>query len=198
MSMYFPLGFDPPEQDCYYILISLLHPNGLFCPNGHSLTDCSIYKRNRAPIIDYRCKICGKCFNIFTETVLKGTKYKVTQIIHFIDGITRKIPIAKFSREMKVDRKRLKIFCEKLKAISPAITDHNSRPDWLILLKNIVDWKIEDDQEYNGPKCLIVKIKNGKSYKLTHMTGEKIIDSKINQSFSIIGTKVEKVTKYIK
>lgn len=196
--IHFPLVSIPSERDCYDYLISILHPQGLHCPNGHSLNNCNVYKRNRTPIIDYRCKACGKCFNIFTGTVLKGSKYKVDQIIHCIDGISRGITIAKLSREMHVDRKGLKKICDKLKPVTRTIKTQKLKLNWQLLLKNIEGWAIKDDHTARGQGYLVLRMKNGNVFKLTHERVRIIINDETDQGYFINKTKVEKVPYYLR
>ena len=74
MTIRFPITDLLDEQECYNFLLKTLHPNGLECKQGHPLPanqkphDCS-----RAPIVDYRCAICGNVFNIFTNTGWQGS-----------------------------------------------------------------------------------------------------------------------------
>jgi transposase-like protein len=105
--MYFPLRdlLDPPA--CYQFLTDVLHPKGLACPNGHRLERCRVYRRHRAPVLDYRCRACGRCFNLFTGTVLRGTHYTPVQLVQLLRGITNGTPTARLAREMGVDRKWL-------------------------------------------------------------------------------------------
>jgi hypothetical protein len=58
--MRFPIGDILDEQECYDFLMWVLHPEGLKCPNGHPLPpDQAPHDRHRAPIVDYRCRLCG-------------------------------------------------------------------------------------------------------------------------------------------
>jgi len=68
----FPITDLLDPQACYDELVLLLHPEALRCPNGHPLAECYVHKRDRAPVVDYRCKVCGRRFNAFTGTVWHG------------------------------------------------------------------------------------------------------------------------------
>ncbi len=105
--MDFPLGRIPSSQECYDFLISLLHPDGLKCPEGHAFKEGKIHRRVRGSIIDYRCNNCGRIYNVFTGTLIKGTKYSVQQIVQCIDGIIRDATISQISRETGLGRKSL-------------------------------------------------------------------------------------------
>lgn len=105
--MDFPLERIPSSQECYDFLIILLHPDGFQCREGHAFKESKIHRRTRGPIIDYRCNNCGRIYNIFTDTLMKGTKYSVQQIVQYIDGIIRKVTISQISRATGVGRKSL-------------------------------------------------------------------------------------------
>ncbi len=116
--MDFPLQLIPEAQECYDFLVLLLHKNSLRCSNGHSLENCYVYKRGREPLLDYRCKTCGKCFNLFSGTILQGTKYNLVQIIQCLDGIIQDVPISQISRKVGVGRKGLMINKHKFKMLA--------------------------------------------------------------------------------
>lgn len=185
--MDFPLAYPPSPEECYQFLISLLHPEGLQCPEGHSLATCKIHRRNRAPIIDYRCNDCGRIFNIFSGTVLKGTKYNVTQIIQCFDGMVSGTPITRLAKEMKVDRKSLGKTCIKIKDLVAMEQEDNSQLNWFPLLREIEWWEIEDQYEGGEGQRLVVKIKQGPCFALAKMTFERIHPQ-------TLGRKVEKYT----
>lgn len=193
--MDFPLAYPPSPEECYQFLISLLHPKGLHCPEGHSLTTCKIHRRNRAPIIDYRCNNCGRIFNIFSETVLKGTKYNVTQIIQCIDGIISGIPITQLAKEMKVDRKCLGKTCRKIKDLVAMVQKHYLQPYWVPILRKIEWWKIEDQYEGGKGQRLVVKVKKGPCYALAHKTFERIHPRTLERNVEKY-TDVKRLSKY--
>lgn len=193
--MDFPLAYPPSPEECYQFLISLLHPGGLRCPEGHSLTTCKIHRRNRMPVIDYRCNDCGKIFNIFSGTVLKGTKYNVVQIIQCIDGMISGIPVSRLSQEMKVDRKCLGKTCMKIKELVDMVGNYYSQPDWIPILKKIEWWKIEDQYDGGKEQRLVVKVKKGPCYALVHMSFERIHPQTLERQVKKY-TDVKKIDKH--
>ena len=66
--MAFPIDELLDENKCYEFLLNVLHSEGLCCPNGHALPiDQSPHKRDRAPVMKYKCRQCGKVFDLFTK-----------------------------------------------------------------------------------------------------------------------------------
>ena len=69
----FPLTDLLDPQECYAYLMGILHPDGLRCPSGHPLpADQAPHDRHRRPVQDYRCRMCGRVFNLFAGTVWNG------------------------------------------------------------------------------------------------------------------------------
>ena len=102
--MDFPISHLLDSQACYDELVLLLHPGGLRCPNGDDLAQCYVHKRDRAPVVDYRCKVCQRCFNAFTGTLWHGTYYTPVKIMLFLRGIAQGVSTAQLARELGANR----------------------------------------------------------------------------------------------
>lgn len=138
--MDFPLEPLLDPQSCYDFLLDLLHPHGLGCPRGHPLADCYVHERHRAPILHYRCKSCGRCFNLFTDTVLQATKYNAVQIVQLLRGIAQGVSTAQLAREIGVDRKWLLVRRHQLQ--NHALRARNQAP--------LDDRVVEADEMYQN------------------------------------------------
>jgi transposase-like protein len=104
----FPIQALMDEQACYDYLLSVLHPDGLHCPQGHRLpAGQGSHDRRRAPIVDYRCKTCGAVFNVFTDTLWSKTRYTCATIVLILRGVAQGVPTAHLARELRVDRAHL-------------------------------------------------------------------------------------------
>jgi len=104
----FPIQSLMDEQACYDYLLSVLHPNGLHCPQGHLLpADQGSHDRHRAPVVDYRCKTCGAVFNLFTNTLWRKTRYSCATIVLILRGVAQGVPTAHLARELGIDRAHL-------------------------------------------------------------------------------------------
>lgn len=101
--MRFPLSDILSEQECYDYLMRILHQEGLKSPNYHPLpAHQAPQDRHRAPIVDYRCRICGRVFNIFTGTIWQGTHLSCTTIVLFLRGVVQGIPTLQLAEELEV------------------------------------------------------------------------------------------------
>jgi transposase-like protein len=105
--MDFPL-IDLMDQDaCYHKLLAALHPDGLTCPTCQTAAQLHVHRRHRAPVLDYRCAACGRVFNAFTGTALKGTHRSPAEIVLILRGVAQGVPTARLARELGCDRKHL-------------------------------------------------------------------------------------------
>lgn len=138
--MDFPLGTLLDPCRCYEFLIRVLHPRGLRCPNGHTLKHAYVHKRDRAPILDYRCKTCGRCFNAFTGTVFQGTKHNAVAVVQILRGVWQGVTTSQLSREMGCSYKWLLEWRHKLQALA---SDHRVGRLWS-------DTAVEADEMYQN------------------------------------------------
>ncbi|MCR4408657.1 MAG: IS1595 family transposase, partial [Anaerolineae bacterium] len=85
-------------------LSRMLHPEGLKCPVGHPLPpDQAPHDRSRDPLFDYRCRKCGKVFNLFTGTVWSGTRYSCKTIVLVMRGFVQGVPTLHLAKELNLD-----------------------------------------------------------------------------------------------
>ena len=102
--MAFPITELLDEQACYDFLVSVLHPKGLRCPAGHKVVAGQApHMSDRAPVVDYRCRQCGKVFNLFTDTLWKGTHYSCRQVVLLVRGFAQGVPTLHLARELNLD-----------------------------------------------------------------------------------------------
>ena len=102
--MRFPISDLLNPHECYDYLACVLHPNGLRCKVGHPLpSDQAPHGRDRAPLLDYRCRVGGNVFNWFTNTVWEGTHYEGVTIVLVMRGFVQGIPTLPLADELELD-----------------------------------------------------------------------------------------------
>lgn len=100
----FPITDLLDQDECYRFLLETLHPNGLHCPSGHALPkDQAPHDRKRAPLLKYRCRHCGKVFNVFTGTVWSGTQYDCATVVLVMRGFAQGTPTLHLAQELSLD-----------------------------------------------------------------------------------------------
>jgi transposase-like protein len=79
-----------------------------YCPHGHRLPpEQAPHDRQRAPIMDYRCRSCGAVFNLFSNTLFSKTRYRCSTIILILRGIAQGTPTKHLATELGIDRGHL-------------------------------------------------------------------------------------------
>ena len=138
--MDFPIGSLLDPQRCYGFLIRALHPKGLCCPIGHTLDHAFVHKRDRAPILDYRCKAGGRGFNVFTGTVFRGTRHNAVEVVQILRAVWQGVTTLQLSREMGASYKWLLGWRHKLQALA---ADHR-------VGRLLSDTAVEADEMYQN------------------------------------------------
>ena len=96
--MDFPITELMDEQACYDRLVGWLHPDGLACPRCHGADTSYVHRRDRDPILDYRCRACRCVFNAFTGTALQGTKRRPVALLLILRGFAQGVSTARDAR----------------------------------------------------------------------------------------------------
>lgn len=128
--MRFPITDLLNEQNCHDFVLGLLHPDGLGCPSGHPLPDGQCPHRPvRTSVADYRCRTCGKVFNLFTGTVWAGTHYSCAKIVLILRGFAQGIPTLQLADELGCDYGTLLGYRHEMQAAALLLRDTSPLPD---------------------------------------------------------------------
>src|SRR5262249_23798094 len=95
--MDFPLSELMDERACYDRLVGLLHPEGLACPRCATADRLGVHRRHRDPVLDYQCGRCGRVFNAYTATALRGTRRPPSQLLLIFRGVAQSAPTARMA-----------------------------------------------------------------------------------------------------
>jgi len=100
----FPISDLLNPEECYDYFLHVLYPEGLRCKNGRPLPpDQAPHDRSRAPLVGYRCRVCGNVFNLFTNSVWEGTHYDCTTIVLVMRGFAQGTPTLQLAEELDLD-----------------------------------------------------------------------------------------------
>jgi transposase-like protein len=138
--MDFPIAESMDEQACYDKLVGWLHPAGLACPRCHGRGTFYTHRRDRAPILDYRCRECRCVFNAFTATALRGTKRRPVPLLLILRGFAQGASTARLARELECDRLESLKFRHKLQDLASRSRD----------LDPLEDDAVEADEMYQN------------------------------------------------
>jgi transposase-like protein len=118
-----------------------LHPGGLACPRCRG-TDAFIHRYFRAPVLDYRCKGCGKVYNAFTGTDWQKTHFRPSQIVLILRGFAQGRTTAGLARELKASRGHLLERRHTMQARALAAAEAGATP--------LPDGTVEADEMYQN------------------------------------------------
>jgi transposase-like protein len=111
------------ESACYDFLVALLHPDGLACPHCRDRDHLKVHRRDRDPILAYRCAACRRISTAFTKTALQGTKRRPIELVLILRGIAQGTSTARLAREPGCSRPELLEFRHRLRELAFANLD---------------------------------------------------------------------------
>jgi transposase-like protein len=78
------------EQSEAWILAHF-HPDGLKCPTcGTSVQRAAVFRNTkRSQLTVYRCRVCGKTYNLYTGTVFQSRHLTPQQVVLFLRGVLK-------------------------------------------------------------------------------------------------------------
>jgi transposase-like protein len=127
--MDFPLTDLMDEQACYDFLVTLLHPHGLACPRCQRNDGLAVHRRDRVPILVYRCSHCFRIFNAFTATILHATKRRPQEWVLILRGFAQGVTTAQLARELGCDRSELLKWRHRLQDLAFHAADRTALSD---------------------------------------------------------------------
>jgi transposase-like protein len=127
--MDFPIQDLMDETACYRKLLGLLHPDGLSCPRCGVRDGLHVHRAGRRPVLDYRCRSCGRVFNAYTETILERSQKTPSQVLLILRGIAQGVSTARLARELNLDRPKLLKWRHRLQGLAQQALDPSPLPD---------------------------------------------------------------------
>jgi transposase-like protein len=104
--MLFPIIDLMSPENCYQWLLDNLHPDGLKCPYCRS-QERWVHRRDREPLMDYRCKNCHKTYNLFSKTDFEKSHLNLTQIVLLMRGVCKGDTANTMAEEIGVSRQTI-------------------------------------------------------------------------------------------
>jgi transposase-like protein len=130
--MDFPLKDLMDEVVCYDFLVGLLHDGPLTCPRCGESEGIKVHRRDRAPILIYRCLGCRRVFNAFTGTALQSTQRRPVELVLILRGLAHGVSTSQLARELGCNRPELLEFRHRLQESAFATLDRSALPDAVV------------------------------------------------------------------
>jgi len=129
----FPFHKFMNAESCYDFLAELFHPNGLHCPCGEELpfNQCP-HKYRKNNLKCYKCRICKKVYNLFTETIFSGIHYDCTTIVLMLQGFAQGKTTSHLSKELEISYNNLLLWRHKLQEFAFENRNWSVLPDTIV------------------------------------------------------------------
>lgn len=141
-AMLFPIDDLLDDAACYRLLLSVLHPDGLHCPKGHPLEEGQApHDRHRELVVDYRCRTCGKVFNLYSGTPLHAVRFSPVRLVMILRGFCQGVTTLHLSQELGVGRRNLLKLRRRVQGMALERFSPSTLPDHVV----------EADEMYRTP-----------------------------------------------
>lgn len=137
----FPIQELMDYESCYRYLEKLFHPSGLSCLCGQNVAKDQRphkYRVNKLPC--FKCRNCGKVFNIFTNTIFQGIHYDCIVIVLMLRGFSQGKTTQHLSEELSVSYNSLLDWRHKLQEYA-----FENRA-----VSTLIDTEIESDEVFQN------------------------------------------------
>lgn len=96
-------------EACYDWFLELFHSDGLNCNRCSKPLPSTQrpHKYSSTGLPSYRCRNCGRVFNLFTETIFQGAHYSCIQLVLLLRGIAQGKTTLHLSKELELNYKNL-------------------------------------------------------------------------------------------
>lgn len=137
----FPIQGLMDYESSYQFLQKLLHPQGLKCVCDEPLAEGQFPHKKRANKLPcFKCKNCGKVFNLFTTTIFKGIHYNCIIIVLMLRGFAQGKTTQHLSKELSVSYNSLLDWRHKLQEYAFENRD----------VSTLTDTEIESDEVFQN------------------------------------------------
>jgi len=93
------------------------HPQGFGCPGcGASPDEARAFRLSKRGLVDYRCRRCGRVYNLYSETVFAGSGLSPRKVVLLLRGICKGESSASLAEELHVSRTTVHYLRQKVQA----------------------------------------------------------------------------------
>lgn len=115
------------SKDVHALLVHILHPYGLHCPQGHRLANGQApHRTRRSDLPDYRCRECGAVYNLFSGTHWNNTRYSCATVFGILRGVAQGRPTTAIAAQLGINRaslaRRRHLILEEIEALASHTT----------------------------------------------------------------------------
>lgn len=122
--MIFPITDLLSEAESVKWLEQHFHPRGFGCARcGAAVAQSSVFRLSQRGLLDYRCQACSRVYNLYSGTLLAGSKLRPAQTVLLLRGVCKGESSRTLAEELGVTRMTVHHWRHKLQAHAYASLD---------------------------------------------------------------------------
>ena len=140
--MDFPIQSLIDEDQAEAWVLNHFHPQGLCCPQCQaSVSEARNFRKTETSGLQvYRCKPCGRVYNLYSGTVFAGTQFRPSQVVLLLRGVCQGVSSAQLGRELGLTRQTILAIRRKLQSSAEQIQPEDA----------LVDAEVETDEMFQN------------------------------------------------
>ena len=131
MPIEFPIVDLMSSQSSYEWLVAYFHPQGMACPHcGASFEHARTFRVTKSSQVpDYRCRVCDKTYNVYSQTVFEGRRLKPEQVVLLVRGVVKGEQAQILANEVGVCRQTVQLIRQQMQANARLLQPDNALDD---------------------------------------------------------------------
>ena len=127
MPIEFPIVDLMSSQSGYEWLLDYFHAQGLSCPPcGATFEEARAFRVTKSSQVpDYRCQVCDKTYNVYSQTVFEGRHLTPEQVVLLVRCVVKGEQAQILANEVGVCRQTVQIIRQRLQANALALQPDN-------------------------------------------------------------------------
>jgi transposase-like protein len=115
--MLFPISTLMSQEESIAWLTQHFHPEGIRCPSCHAAsTQARLFRTTRRGLVDWRCKICQRVYNLYSGTVFEGSSWSPVMAVLLLRGICKGESSKALAAELGVSRTTVILMRQRIQA----------------------------------------------------------------------------------
>ena len=115
--MIFPITELLDEQESMVWVERHFHPQALQCPKcGAAKHEAREFREHKSGVVDYRCHICQRTYNLYTGTMFAGSNLEPRRLVLLVRGVCKGDPATVLAEELTLSRQCVHRWRQRLQA----------------------------------------------------------------------------------
>ena len=128
--MIFPITELLDEQESMVWVERHFHPQALQCPKcGAAKHEAREFREHKSGVVDYRCHICQRTYNLYTGTMFAGSNLEPRRLVLLVRGVCKGDPATVLAEELTLSRQCVHRWRPRLQANGYTMLSAKALPD---------------------------------------------------------------------